>query len=400
VSFPSSPSSAGQPTARRLRISRYVGVFVLAIVTVSAAGWWYHSTRPDVRLRRGLAAVRADDLSHAEQYAELLRDAGDEDRYHLLAGQVALKQNQWRKALSHAAVINLDGPVAHEAALLKAHCLISLRQPRLAADLLLHLLGERADLADAHRYLAGIYYDQVDLIHAVPHLEEVTKLDPKDARAPALLGRCRRDREEHEQAVDAYREAFRRDPHPRDEDQLRIELAESLMKLRKEDEVISEVAGMQSKEATAIRAEAMIGLGREAEALVLLDQGLKEHPEFGGYLRLRGERYLAAGQPDKALPLLEKMVAQVPDDFRARTSLALSYERLGRTKEAEEQNKKVKAVLAIIEQIHTKEIKAMEDTWDPAIRMEIAELYEKIHRPSDAKTWRQAAESAAPGPNR
>src|SRR5206468_2674729 len=129
--------------------------------------------------------------------------------------------------------------------------------------------------------------------------------DPKDARAPALLGRCRRDREEYEQAVDAYRESFRREPHPRDEDQLRIELAECLMKLRKEEEVVREVAGMQTKEAVAIRAEAMIGLGREDEALVMLDEGLKEHPDFGGFLRLRGERYNAAGQPAKALPLLE-----------------------------------------------------------------------------------------------
>jgi tetratricopeptide (TPR) repeat protein len=383
--------------SRRLSRSRVAGIVVLLIIVGSAGGWWYHSTRPHVRLRRGLEALRLDDLAHAQQYAELLRASGDDDRYHLLAGQLALKQNEWRKALSHAAAISPDGPVAHDAALLQAHCLISLRQPHAAADILRQLVDERPDLADAHRYLAGIYYDQVDLIHAVPHLEAVAKLDPKDARALALLGRCRRDREEYEQAVDAYRESLRREPHPRDEDQIRIELAECLMKLRKEDEVIREVAGMQTKEAVAIRAEALIGLGHEDEALKLLDDGLKEHPDFGGFLRLRGERYRAASQPAKALPLLEKMVAQVPDDFRARTALARTYEDLGRTKEAKEQDDKVKSLVGIIDLIHTKELKAMNETWNAALRMEIAELYDKIHRPQDAKTWRQAAESAAPG---
>src|SRR5262249_19618583 len=160
---------------------------------------------------------------------------------------------------------------------------------------------------------------------AAYHLDEVKRLEPADARAPRLLGLIFRDRELFEEAEDAYRESLKRDPHPADEAEVRVELAACLMRLRKEEQVLQELTGVETEAAQAVRAEAMIALGRAAEALAILDRGLKEHPDYGGFLRLRGERYNAAGQPDKALPLLEKMVKQVPDDFRARTALARAY---------------------------------------------------------------------------
>jgi tetratricopeptide (TPR) repeat protein len=371
------------------------------IIAALAGGWWWrHSTKPETRLRRGQEAARASDFVRAEQYAELLKDSGDEDRFHLLMGEIELKQNRWAAALGHLTQVAEDGPLHVEAAVLTAHCAISLRQPRLAADLLLRVLNERPDHADAHRYLASIYFDQGDLGRAVGYLEHVERLDPADARSPRLLGLIHRDREEFEEAVASYRESLRRNPHPADEAELKVELAECLMKLRKEEDVLRELTGIETPAAQAVRADALIGLGREPDALAILDRGLKEHPNFGGFLRLRGERYLAAGQADKAMPLLEKQVAQVPDDFRARTQLAHAYETLGRSKEAAEQNRKVKEIQAVYDQIYEKYKKAHADPWDAAVREELAELNAKIHRDGDAKMWRMAAEAARNGPPR
>jgi tetratricopeptide (TPR) repeat protein len=399
VSFSTPPGTPGPP--RRRRSSSQIVAGVLVVVAAIVGGWWWrHSTKPETRLRRGQEAVRSRDFVRAEQYAELLKDAGDEDRFHLLMGEIELRQNRWSAALGHFGQVKEDGPLHVESDVLTAHCAISLRQPRLAAELLLRVLSERPDHADALRYLASIYFDQGDLGRAVGYLEQVERLDPADARTPRLRGLIHRDREEFEEAVAAYRESLRRNPRPADEAELKVELAECLMKLRKEEEILRDLSGVETPAAQAVRAEALIGLGREPEALPILDRGLKEHPEFGGFLRLRGERYLAAGQADKAVPLLEKQVAHVPDDFRARTQLALAYDNLGRSKESKDQSDKVKEIQAVYDQIYEKYKKAHADPWDAAVREQLAELNAKIHRDGDAKMWRMAAEGARNGPPR
>lgn len=380
--------------SRRTYSPRVVVIAFAVIAVIAGGGWWYQATRPATRLRRGQEAARARDYIRAEHYADLLKNSGDNDGYHLLMGEVALQRGLFDKGLGHLMQVHDASPLHFDAAVLSARCLISLRRPRPASELLLHVISEKPTHADAHRYLATIFYDQGDLSRAVPHLEEVAKLDTKDARPLRLLGLVRRDREEHEEAAAAYRESLKRNPHPPDEAEVRVELAVSLIKLRKEDEVLAAVAGIETEAAQAVRAEAMIALGQETEAIELLDRGLKEHPDYGGFLRLRGERYVANAQPAKAIPLLEKLVEQVPDDFRGRYQLAQAYADVGRKADSDAQHRKHKEITTIIEQIDAKQKKAIENPWDPGVRRELADLCDKIHRPKLAEMWRRAAEAA------
>src|SRR5436305_288056 len=94
---------------------------------------------------------------------------------------------------------------------------------------------------------AGWWWYHSTRAAALPHLREVTRLDPADARPWRMMGLVRTNREEYEEAAEAYRESLKRDPHPPDEAEVRVELAVCLVKLRKEDEVLRELAGIETE---------------------------------------------------------------------------------------------------------------------------------------------------------
>lgn len=371
---------------------------ILGLITLSAlagaAGWGYYITRPEVRFARGYAAAQAGDFVRAETYAEILKSAGEFDRYRLLMAEISLRQKQPLKAIEYLRAIPPDSPLSTEAALMVARISIGLRRPHEAAQAIAFVLQRNPDHVDAHRWLATIFYDQGDLLRTIPHLEKVAELDPNDARPHRLLGLIHRDLEKLEEAVAAYRESLRRNPHPPDEDELRVEMAVCLMRLYREAEAIDAVRGLNTPAAAALRAEAMLALGQEVEAVELLDRELAKHPDYIGLLRLRGERYLHSGDAAKAIEMLERVVREAPHDLRSRTQLARAYHVAGRTADEEAQNREVKELLDLIQRVHDKNIEAMADPWDAATRRELADLCEKIHRPELARMWRRAAEAA------
>ena len=76
--------------------------------------------------------------------------------------------------------------------------------------------------------------------------------------------------------------------------------------------------------------------------------------------------------------------------------LAIAYDSLvpPLTKEAKEQRAEADRIVKTIDEINRLQLKAMEDPWDAPVRLEIAKLCEKIHRPKEAEMWRRAAEAS------
>jgi predicted Zn-dependent protease len=94
----------------------------------------------------------------------------------------------------------------------------------------------------------------------------------------------------------------------------------------------------QNPEAAGLRyllAEACHLQGKGGEAVALLDPLLKDEPPLEGVLLLRATLYCDAGQPDKAIPLLRRVVAQDPWHPTARYELSRALGRTGQTAEAE-----------------------------------------------------------------
>ncbi len=367
---------------------------VAALAVASAAGWGYYVTRPEFRLSRGLSAAKEGDFVRAETYAEFLKSSGDLDRHRLLMAEIALRQKRPLEAIDYLQAIRPESPVSVDAALLVARTSIGLRRPHEAAQAIVFVLQRNPDHVDAHRWLATIYYDQGDLLRTIPHLEKVAELDPTDGRPHRLLGLIYRDLEKLEEAVAAYRESLRRQPHPPDAEEVRVEMAVCLMRLYREAEAIEAVQGLDTPAAAAVRVESMLALGREAEATELLDQELAKHPDYVGLLRLRGERDLLAGNAARAIDILERVVRAAPHDLRSRTQLARAYHVVGRVDDEEAQNRELKQLLDLIQRVHQKNIDAMADPWNATIRRELADLCDKIHRPELARMWRRAAEAA------
>jgi Flp pilus assembly protein TadD len=384
-------SPESRPAKRFFRWASGVG---LVVTLVAAGGWYYYSTRPAERFRRGRIALRQGDLVRAETYAELLKNSGDTDWYRLLMGEMALRRKSPASAIDYLTAIPPESPPGAEAAILLAQASVALRRPYEAMSALYFVLQKNSQHIEAHRWLATIYYDQGDYLRAIPHLEKVAELDPKDARPHRLLGLIYRDLDKLDDAVSAYQESLRRDPHPIDEEEVRVELAVCLMKQHRESDAMSAVEGLDTPAASAIRIEGMIATGQEDVANRLLDQELAKHPNYIGLLRLKGEQELLHGEPGKAVEILERVVREAPHDLRSRTNLARAYHVMGRKADEEAENLEIKRMIDLMQKMHDKNVQAMADPWDAAIRYELADLCERLHRPELAQMWRRAAQAA------
>jgi tetratricopeptide (TPR) repeat protein len=386
---------------------------MLAAAALALAGWRYRVTRPAYRLARGQAAAQAGDYETAEQYAQTLEQLGDKDRSLLLRGEMQVLQHQPSRALATLSQVKDTAALRLDVAFLQARCLISLSKIkgqewrlREAANALLFVGGERPDHVEARRLLATIYYDQGDYPRAITLLEQVADLDPRDARAHRLIGLMFKDMEQPAEAVAAYKESLRRDPNPPDLAEIRVELAEALLGLHKDAEVLELLKDDYSAAAVCARVECMIGIEQIEEATALLDQALLKNPDHGGLLRLRADRYRDPTVHDllAAARLLERVVELDEPEASSQYKLALCYQEMAQAfqgraafvetilrRRADVHFAKAKAYRDMAKDYHELQLEAMKDPWDARVRERLAELSDKLHRPDLARTMRAAA---------
>src|SRR5215470_16136814 len=74
------------------KLRRFWPVLVVSLVGGAALWWWHYTTRPDYRLRRGLEALKRNDLDAAEHQALRLEASGAVDAARLLSGQILMAQ--------------------------------------------------------------------------------------------------------------------------------------------------------------------------------------------------------------------------------------------------------------------------------------------------------------------
>lgn len=112
------------------------------------------------------------------------------------------------------------------------------------------------------------------------------------------------------------RQAMERSLGMRDDVEARLLLAKSLYGLGLFQEALSEASRVrdraQDRESAKVMALCHAGLKEWAPALVILEELLASATEIP-VLNLAAEGYLALGQPDKALPLIQRSLSLVPD---------------------------------------------------------------------------------------
>jgi tetratricopeptide (TPR) repeat protein len=401
-----------------MRRFRLVALLSLtAFLLLGFVGWWRHTSRPAYRLARGQALVREGKYSQARQMAKQLLDEGHTDEGRLLRGhalwaqasssgqpdQLAAEDRlRYQQALLEFNQIRGEGAIRLQATALSGQCLLGLKQLAEAERVLRFVAAQQPTHVDAHRGLAAVYYDLGATAQAVTHLEEVARLAPDDGRPHRLLGLIHKDLDHAELAVDHYREALRRHLGEAMTQEVRVELAEVLVRLSRYGEALEQIEGRKPApgdvgKAVALRAECFWGLGRAGEARDLLDQALKLNVKAPEVLRLRARLHLEAGEAKEAGRLLAELVAADRHDYGSRSQYALALEAMGQKKEAAEQRAQADRTRKLLEEMTQLTEQAMEKPQDAELRRRLAAVCEQLEKWELAGMWRSAADAVQAG---
>jgi tetratricopeptide (TPR) repeat protein len=373
-------------------------VLVLAVLAAAAvAGWRYRVTRPDYRLARGEEAIAAKDWETVGYLRERLEASGHPDEAHLLRGRAHYARKRPDLALPEFDAVREDSPLRDRAAFGLGRCLLDLGARKEAAQAFLFVLEHQPDDADAHRGMAAVAYDLGQLGVAVEHLERVAELDPADARPHRLIGLIYKDMGQLPRAEAAYREALRRGLSAADEQTVRAELGEVLVRQGRFADALAALdaaAAPDNSAWVAARAEGLRGAGRQKEAAELLDRELGKHPDPPLY-RVRGQIYLEQGNYAEAARLLERAAELDPADHQAHYLLAQAYTGLGRKDDAARESARVEELRKDFDLLTALTREAMDRPWDAAVRLRLAETCRRLGMAKLAEMWRAAAAACA-----
>lgn len=388
------------PPARPPRRRAVLVLAVFALGVAAFVGWRYRVTRPDYRLARGTEAVRARDWAAAEGHVARLEASGAADHARLLAAEVYHARGLPDRALTELNRMAPDGPLEHRRAVLAGRCLLDLRSLVEAYRVFRGVLADHPDDPDALRGLAAITYDLGQMDEALGHLTRVADLDPADPRPLRLIGLIRADGGNPEPAEAAYRAALARDPAPDLTAELRSELAQALLQQKKYPEAVAVLdaareaaGGAEPADLLLIRAECLRGLGRAPEAAALVDRGIEADPEGGRLYRLRGQLLMDRDQPAEAATALEKALALIPGHYQTQFLLAQAYAAAGRKADADQAFARAEDLRRDNELLSDLSRAASDRPWDPAVRVRLAEVCDRLNKPELAAMWRGAAAS-------
>jgi tetratricopeptide (TPR) repeat protein len=374
-------------------------VIALVLLSVAGAYWWYHTSRPGYRLHTGQEALHAGDYDRASDIASALESDGYADQAHLLRGESFLRRQRLAEAAREFNQIDqADTDVMVDASLIYGVGFLSLKMYAEAERLLRYVVAKRPDEVEAHRALASIYYDQRALNQATEYARRWADLDPTNGQPYRFLGLIYKEREDANfQAVEAYRDGLVRELSPSVREQVKIELAEVLIRQTEYAEALKLLEDAHptdaehKRSALEERAECLYALGRTAELPAFLDGALRDYPTSVPLLRVRAQVHQAAGENQAAADLLEKALQIDPTDYPSRYALAGAYQGLGRAADAAAQRRQVEETQKAMKEVTALVQQANDRPTDRAVRLQLAALCEKLKRPDLAAIWLQAA---------
>ncbi len=365
------------------------------------------------QLQVGRDAVRGGDWAAAEAAAARLKRAGKPQDAQLLLGHIWAARarradgreqaDACRSAILHLTQVR-SAPIVTEAAVVAAECLVRLGELRLAEEALLAVVRQRPDDPEAHRWLAAVYTELNSPLKAAHHLTEWGRLDPSSGWALRWAGFFYKTVEKPAPAADAYRAALARPLDDAVRADAARELAELLLRLMEDHEgALAALARAPEPargrpEFQALRAEALWGLGRHAEATALLDEALRAAPDSAPLLRLRGRFYLHRDDPRAARPLLERAATFAPHDPGILKDLADACEQSGDKPAADGHRQTFDRTTALRTRMTQLYLEAEQRPWDPAPRREAARVCQELQRPDEAHMWAKAARACVPDP--
>jgi tetratricopeptide (TPR) repeat protein len=426
-------------------------LFLVIVLGAGAFGWvkWRRTSQPEYLLSTGEQAIEKKRWSEVDEIANRLELAGLPDYASYLRGEKDLAKGDQFKALEQLHKVREDSRVGVRARLLQANTEAQLRDLFRARTSYSVVIALDPDNTAAHWGLAVIYHSIGAWNDAIAECREVARLDDSDGRPHGHMGLMYQKMSQYEQAAACYRDALSRNLSDHRRDEVRWELAETLLKLKQPGparELLEKVSEPNRNASThiALLAECDWQQNDHEGALARIVQVIGRRPrssepeeiqEFIDIL-LQGCRYLRESkQPERAFkhliqyqselssnPEYVDMFVQVGQDMidlnreqpnaqvtqelekldmringRRISGINLGFVRFG---DVQIQFGSLRALLkrltALRDQIHELEDKSHKDRTDRESRKKLSELWAQLGREDLAAAWRDASIAALP----
>ena len=371
---------------------------LLASATTAVAFLWMlfgHST--DLPSANSFAdtikAVDERDVRLVEDTINQLKsDPLREPELTMLRGARSLFRDRPDLALKQFAKVTPTGPIRLPVLILAGEALYRVGQLPEAENCLQQALVDAPDNISAQRWLATVYYDLGRMDRALFHLNEVSRIEPRDFRPHRMRGVIYNDFREYDLALKAFQQAADLAVLPSDQMQVFVSLASVYIARKEFQNAMRELDRCpDSAIVLATKAECCWNLGDPGQAEALLSQakGLGTVPAAGR--RLQGRILMEKQKPAEAIAVLQKVRSDDPSDDECEYLLAMSYRLLkdnAKYNEHLQQSEKLKALkleLTSLSQI------AMDQPSNWQVRERMAEVCDQLGLPQMAKLWRTAA---------
>lgn len=376
---------------RFLRRPQWLLSFVLLVgggAFVGVHGWaWYH------RMAGQDALARYQNESARAHLQQCLRVWPRNPPALLLAARAERRAGQFQQAARYLDECRqqADRDVAEEAAFEWALQRASMGDLRSVEESLQsRILSRPTDAPLVWEALADGYRRNFRMPEALQCLDTWLYFEPENIHAFFLRGEVHRQvgalnraREEYARVVDADAR----------HDEARRQLARCLVQVGRYQQAAEHLKMLLQKlprdpDLLTLQARSQYDLGQREEALALLDETLRQHPDYGPALRERGRMALAAEQFAEAEQRFRQALQALPYNYEVNWGLYQALQGLNRSEEAKAQLAKAQQLKNAFERIH--EIRTHQMTQsptDPALHAELGEMLLQTGQSTSGEYW-------------
>jgi tetratricopeptide (TPR) repeat protein len=237
------------------------------------------------------------------------------------------------------------------------------------------------------------------LLEAEKYFHLWEKVKPDDPKCYFLMGRFFELIDSTKQSIESYEKVLQFVP---DHVDARTELIQQLCLANLFEESLNhcEILKKQNHYSSLIQvyhAQCLVNFGREPEAIELLDEVLRTNPTLSPALSQRAEIAMQNNEYLQAEKWLREAVNYQPNNTKARYQYILCLKRLGKEKEALQQNNRLTQItndFQRMQEIATREMQNRPK--DPALRYEVGMIAMRAGLAQEGARWMKTILDIAP----
>lgn len=358
-------------------------------------GGWKESPAPERQVAAGLEQLAAGVLDEA-QLRPLVELARLNPRVRglgpLFEGALATAQGRTDEALQCLSTFQ-PGEVSRVPLLMTlAQTLEAAGKGADAAQVYQELLKHDERSLKARYALAQYWYQRGAITRAMNELEQITRLDSQQVRAWTELGQHSFDFGLIPQAERFLRNALDCEPEAEIRKQICLDLGQCLFQQHDFEGALELFDQAEPGPVTAAwRAEVLAALGREDESRAALAEAQRLGPTDRTVRLATARLSLQWSEPRGALAAMQAGVSENPRDRDFQFQLSQAWSALGETAEADAARERFAELDQLADRYSELNTQAGDRPDDIPLRLELAELAEKLGRIPQAASWRRAA---------